>query len=176
MSSPKTSIIWFRRDLRINDHPALLAAIESSDQVIPLFILDKQQIKEAGSKLLAYMGQSLRALDESLGNKLHIRVGDQVEVLKALMSEHRVSGVYVSEEFEPYGVARDIRVEQAGIPLIKVGSPYAVSPGRVRKPDGTNYRVYTPFYKGWVLHGWRKAIPAPKNINAITPGANARRH
>ena len=45
MSSPKTSIIWFRRDLRINDHPALLAAIESSDQVIPLFILDKQQIK-----------------------------------------------------------------------------------------------------------------------------------
>jgi deoxyribodipyrimidine photo-lyase len=65
MSSPKTSIIWFRRDLRINDHPALLAAIELSDQVIPLFILDKQQIKEAGSKLLAYMGQSLRYLDES---------------------------------------------------------------------------------------------------------------
>ena len=71
MSAPKTSIIWFRRDLRINDHPALLAAIESSDQILPLFILDKTQIEEAGSKLLAYMGQSLRSLDESLGNKFH---------------------------------------------------------------------------------------------------------
>jgi deoxyribodipyrimidine photo-lyase len=78
----KTSIIWFRRDLRINDHPALLAAIESADQVIPLFILDKKQVAEAGDKLLAYMGQSLRALDESLGNRLHIIEGDQVEILR----------------------------------------------------------------------------------------------
>ena len=75
MSLAKTSIIWFRRDLRINDHPALLAAIESAEQVIPLFILDKMQIDEAGQKLLAYMGQSLRALDESLGNRLHIIEG-----------------------------------------------------------------------------------------------------
>ena len=82
MSLAKTSIIWFRRDLRISDHPALLAAIESAEQVIPLFILDKKQIDEAGQKLLAYMGQSLRALDESLGNRLHIIEGDQVEVLK----------------------------------------------------------------------------------------------
>ena len=174
--SGSVAIMWFRRDLRLIDHPALSEAVANSEAIIPLFIHDEKLISHAGSKRLAYMANSLRALDESLGNKLHIRVGDQVEVLKALMSEHRVSGVYVSEEFEPYGVARDIRVEQAGIPLIKVGSPYAVSPGRVRKPDGTNYRVYTPFYKGWVLHGWRKAIPAPKNINAITPGANARRH
>ena len=82
---PKTSIIWFRRDLRINDHPALLAAIESSEQVIPIFVLDKAQIQEAGAKLLAYMGQSLRKLDESLGNNLHIIEGDQVEVLSALI-------------------------------------------------------------------------------------------
>jgi deoxyribodipyrimidine photo-lyase len=120
------------------------------------------------------MANSLRALDESLGNKLHIRVGDQVQVLKSLMSEYHATGVYISEEFEPYGVARDKRVEEAGIPLIRVGTPYAISPGRVRKPDGTNYRVYTPFYKGWVAHSWRKPISAPKNINAVTPPANAR--
>jgi len=72
MSTPKRNIIWFRRDLRIGDHPALNAAIESSDEVVPVFILDKSQIDEAGAKLLAYMGQSLRALDESLGNRLHI--------------------------------------------------------------------------------------------------------
>ena len=61
MSKAQVSIMWFRRDLRINDHPALLAAIESGEQVIPLFILDKAQIAEAGEKLLAYMGQSLES-------------------------------------------------------------------------------------------------------------------
>ena len=146
MSSSKTSIIWFRRDLRINDHPALLAAIESSDQVIPLFILDKQQIKEAGSKLLAYMGQSLRALDESLGNKLHIIEGDQVEVLSTLIKKYGVEQVHISAEYERYGAARDARVEAAGITLVRTGSPYAVAPGRVLKPsDATPYKVYTPF-------------------------------
>jgi len=168
------AIIWFRRDLRLTDHPALSNAIANSEALIPLFILDEKLIKDAGSKRLAYLANSMRALDASLDNTLHVRVGDQVDVLNALMAEHRVTGVYVSEEFEPYGVARDARVAAAGIPLIKVGSHYAVSPGRVRKPDGTNYRVYTPFYKGWVAHGWRKPIAAPKAINAIPPDKNAR--
>ncbi|MEY2798785.1 MAG: hypothetical protein RIS22_1051, partial [Actinomycetota bacterium] len=168
------AIMWFRRDLRLIDHPALSDAIANSEAIIPLFILDEKLIKHAGSKRLAYLANSLRALDQSLGNKLHIHVGDQVTVLKDLMSKHNVTGVYISEEFEPYGVARDKRVADAGIPLIKVGSPYAVSPGRVRKPDDTNYRVYTPFYKGWVIHGWRKPIAAPKSINALEPGLDAR--
>ena len=59
MSLPRRNIVWFRRDLRISDHPALLAAIESSDEIVPVFILDKSQIAKAGDKLLAYMGQSL---------------------------------------------------------------------------------------------------------------------
>jgi len=175
MSSPKTSIIWFRRDLRINDHPALLAAIESSDQVIPLFILDKQQIKEAGSKLLAYMGQSLRALDESLGNKLHIIEGDQVEVLSTLIKKYGVEQVHISAEYERYGAARDARVEAAGITLVRTGSPYAVAPGRVLKPsDATPYKVYTPFYKGWRTHGYRAPAITPKKFNCVEPTSEYR--
>ena len=67
MKTARRNIVWFRRDLRIGDHPALCAAMENSDEIIPVFILNKTQIAEAGSKLLAYMGQSLRALDQSLG-------------------------------------------------------------------------------------------------------------
>jgi len=170
MSLAKTSIIWFRRDLRINDHPALLAAIESAEQVIPLFILDKKQIDEAGEKLLAYMGQSLRALDESLGNRLHIIEGDQVEVLKELIAAHGVEEVHISAEYERYGAERDARVEAAGIKLVRTGSPYAVTPGRVLKPsDATPYKVYTPFYRAWCIHGWRKPVAAPKKIQCATP-------
>ena len=175
MSQPKTSIIWFRRDLRINDHPALLAAIESSDQIIPLFILDKKQIDEAGSKLLAYMSQSLRKLDDSLGNKLHIIEGDQVEVLSTLIKKYGVEQVHISDEYERYGAARDARVEAAGITLVRTGSPYAVTPGRVVKPsDGTPYKVYTPFYKAWCIHGWRAPAVTPKKFTCVEPTSEYR--
>lgn len=175
MSAPKTSIMWFRRDLRINDHPALLAAIESSDQVIPLFILDEQQIEEAGAKLLAYMSQSLRQLDESLGNKLHIIEGDQVTVLKELIAKYGVEEVHISAEFERYGAARDARVEAAGIKLVRTGSPYAVAPGRVLKPsDATPYKVYTPFYKAWRAHSWRAPAVTPKKFTCVEPAPKYR--
>ena len=166
----KTSIIWFRRDLRINDHPALLAAIESADQVLPIFILDKTKIQEAGEKLLAYMGQSLRALDESLGNRLHIIEGDQVEVLKELIAQYQVQEVHISAEYERYGAERDSRVEAAGIKLVRTGSPYAVTPGRVLKPsDATPYKVYTPFYRGWRTHGYRAPAVTPKKFKIVEP-------
>ena len=164
------AIFWFRRDLRLSDNPALLAAIEAGDEIVPVFILDPALIKQAGTKRLAYLGSSLRALDESLGNRLHVMVGDQVEVLNELMKRYNATSVHISEEFEPYGAKRDARVEAAGITLTRTGSPYAVSPGRVRKPsDGTPYKVYTPFYKAWCAHGWRGPVAAPKKINAVTP-------
>jgi deoxyribodipyrimidine photo-lyase len=157
--------MWFRRDLRLRDNPALLAAIENSDEIVPLFILDPNLIKQAGNKRLAYLANSLRRLDQSLGGKLHIVAGDQVEVLRS----YNAAEVHISKEYEPYGAARDQRVAEAGINLIATGSPYAVAPGRVRKPDDTNYRVYTPFYKGWLAHGWRNPVAAPKEINAVNP-------
>ena len=162
--------MWFRRDLRLADNPALLAAIENSDEIVPLFILDPKLIKEAGSKRLAYLGNSLRALDESLNGRLHVIAGDQIEVLQSFNANE----VHISKEYEPYGAARDKRIAAAGIKLVETGSPYAVAPGRVRKPDDTNYRVYTPFYKGWLAHGWRDPVAAPKKINAIVPNKNQR--
>jgi deoxyribodipyrimidine photo-lyase len=171
----KRNIIWFRRDLRISDHPALLAAIENSDEILPVFILDKALIGQSGSKRLAYLGQSLRALDESLKGALHVIAGDPVEVLKELIARHGISEVHISAEYEPYGAARDARVEAAGIELIRTGSPYAVAPGRVLKPsDETPYRVYTPFYKQWCAHGWRAPAATPRDFATVTPNESDR--
>ena len=167
----KRSIIWFRRDLRISDHPALNAAIAAADEVVPVFILDPSLIGQSGNKRLAYLGQSLRLLDQSLNGALHVMVGDVVEVLKELQQRYNADEVHISQEFEPYGAARDARVKAAGINLIATGSPYAVAPGRVVKPtDGTPYKVYTPFYKNWCIHGWRAPAPTPKSIPTVKPG------
>ncbi len=164
------SIIWFRRDLRIADHPALNAAIAASDEIVPVFILDRNLKNESGAKRLAYLDQSLRELDTSLGHSLHLMAGDPAKVLRELMARYNASDVHISEEFEPDGLARDRTVEAAGISLVRTGGPYAVAPGRVRKPsDGTPYRVYTPFYRAWLAHGWRDPAPCPQEIPTVTP-------
>jgi deoxyribodipyrimidine photo-lyase len=171
----KRTIIWFRRDLRIGDHPALNEAIKNGDEVVAVFILDPALIGQAGTKRLAYLGQSLRALDESFNGGLHVMVGDVVDVLKDLQKRYNADEVHISHEDEPYGAARDARVKAAGINLIETGSPYAVAPGRVVKPtDGTPYRVYTPFYKNWCIHGWRAPAPTPKSIPVAMPTDNDR--
>ena len=170
-----TSIFWFRRDLRINDNPALLAAIAESDEIVPVFILDPQQLERLGEKGKSYLAQSLKLLDESLDKKLHVIAGDSLEVLKVLLKKYGATSVHIAAAYEPQDAKRDVEIEAAGVKLVRTGSAYAVAPGRVKKPsDDTPYRVYTPFYKAWSLHGWRKPAERPKSINAIKPGSDAR--
>lgn len=163
------SIFWFRRDLRLGDNPALLAAIAESDEVVPLFIMDLEIASRAGEFRRGYLAQSLQALDDSLKNNLHVISGDPVQILKRLMDKYEATSVHISSEYAPYGVTRDSIVESAGIPLTRTGSGYAVSPGRVRKSDESVYKVFTPFYKAWIAHGWRAPIAPPLNPSFAKP-------
>ncbi len=165
----KRALFWFRRDLRLADNPALLAALDEGDEVLALFILDLDIAARAGQYRNSYLADSLRKLDESLVGRLAVIAGDPTIVLADVIKRYGISSVHVAEEFAPYGLARDARVEASGIELQKTGSIYAVSPGRVRKPDGGNYRVYTPFFRAWQTHGWRAPVSAPKNPAFITP-------
>jgi len=165
----KRAIMWFRRDLRINDHPALCKAAELGE-VVPLFILDEKLIKSAGSKRLSYLANSLRALDDSLANKLNVAIGQPDQVLKKYQEHYQADSIHITEEFEPYGAKRDAKIIAAGIKLTKTGTPYAVAPGSVRKPtDGTPYRVYTPFYKGWSTFQIPKPYLKPANLKLAEP-------
>jgi len=156
------TIMWFRRDLRLRDNPALLAAIDAarSDgdvEVLGLFVQDPVLMGASGPVRREYLAASLACLDASMGGRLHVRTGDPRTILPALAREVSASSVHVAADYAPYGSSRDHAVEQAlgSVPLIRTGSPYAVAPGRVTKDDGTPYRVYTPFHRAWMRHGWR---------------------
>ncbi|CAB4653374.1 unannotated protein [freshwater metagenome] len=161
------AIFWFRRDLRLSDNPALLAAIDESDEIVPIFIMDMEIANRAGDHRRAYLAASLASLDASLGGRLKVISGDPVVVLRELISEYNATSVHVAQEYAPYGVARDARVEAAGIHLTKTGSPYAIAPGRIRKSDDTPYKVYTPFFRAWATHGWRAPVGVPKKIVCV---------
>jgi deoxyribodipyrimidine photo-lyase len=95
-----------------------------------------------------------------------LRSGDPAQVLPALARETGATSVHVSADAGPYGRRRDAAVERAlgDVPLVRTGSPYAVTPGRVTKFDGTPFRVYSPFARAWREHGWRAPAQCPASV------------
>ncbi|HTZ42216.1 MAG TPA: deoxyribodipyrimidine photo-lyase, partial [Jatrophihabitans sp.] len=160
------SMMWFRRDLRLQDNPALVEAAEADRSVLGVFVLDPALLRPAGAPRLAVLCRTLRALDEQLGGNLVIRRGDPRTVLPRLCRETGAEAVYCARDFGPYGARRDEAVEEelgrvsGGVPLHRVGSPYAVPPGRVRNGSGQNYKVYTAFYRAWRDRGWPAPVPS----------------
>ena len=162
-----TSLLWFRRDLRLGDNPALRLALEDGP-VLPLFVVDPRLWRVTGAPRRAYLAASLRSLAAGLrgiGGSLGVSEGDPqrriVEAARAVGADR----VHLAADYAPYGRRRDEAVEQAlaaeGIELVRTGSPYAVAPGRVLNQAGDPYRVFTPFSKAWADHGWRGPVAAP---------------
>ncbi len=161
------AIMWFRRDLRLTDNSAVLAALAEHSDVIPVFVVDPHLMKNAGAPRVAYMCDALAALNASMGGALVFRHGDPVDVIVDLAKELDAADVYIARDFAPYGRRRDIEIAERlvsqGRRLRGVGSPYAVAPGRVMKDDGTSYSVFTPFSKRWLALGWDGPQAAPRD-------------
>src|SRR3954447_8438395 len=109
-----TSVMWFRRDLRLGDNPALLQAA-ADGPVLPLFVLDPALWGPAGPSRRAYLGASLRALDASLrrrGARLSMVHGDPVFRVALAARAVGASRVHVASDHGPYGHRRDLEVER----------------------------------------------------------------
>lgn len=160
------SVLWFRRDLRLADNPALRAAMAAADQVLALFVVDPVLYRPAGSPRLVFLNGCLRALDAEMGGRLTVLAGRPERVVADVVRRVRANSVHLAADFGPYGAARDARVEQAlgDVPMVRTGSPYAVPPGAVAKPDGSGYRVFTPYLRGWYGHGWPDPTPRPRTV------------
>ena len=156
------AVMWFRRDLRLGDNPALLEAC-ADGAVLPLFVLDPTLWGPAGPARRAYLAASLRALAGDL--PLAVLEGDPVRRVLQAATEVGAERVHVAADFGPYGRARDLAVEaaiaEAGVELVRTGSPYAVAPRRVTSGNGTPYKVFTPYSKAWADHGWRDPVGPP---------------
>ncbi|WP_445161333.1 cryptochrome/photolyase family protein [Mycobacterium sp. Dal123C01] len=151
------ALLWFRRDLRLRDHPALLAAADSDD-VLACFVVDPRLERSSGQRRLQFMGDTLRQLRDDLDGRLLVTRGLAEEQIPRIAKKVEATSVHISQDFAPYGRRRDERVRTAlgAVPLVTTGSPYLVSPGRVTKDDGEPYRVFTPFLRKWRAVGWRK--------------------
>ena len=165
-----TAMMWFRRDLRLGDNPALLDAVAAgAGRVLGVFVLDPRLWDRAGDPRREHLIASLHRLSESLDGHLVVRRGDPVDVIPAVADEVGASSVHVSADHGPYGRERDEDVEASlKCPLVVTGSPYAVAPGRILNQQGRPYQVFTPYFRAWLAHGWRQPVDAPAQVDWVT--------
>jgi deoxyribodipyrimidine photo-lyase len=174
--TPGIAILWFRRDLRLSDHPALTAAVNDGMRVVPLYILDDDTPGRwrLGGASRWWLAQSLRSLDSSLrqlGSRLVLRSGPSAVVLRALARETGARSIYVTRGYEPFQrrLEEELKASLAteGIEFRRFGGQILIEPEKFANKSGEPFRVFTPFYNALLKGGELKpAVPPPEKIPA----------
>ena len=165
-------ILWFRRDLRLSDHPMLTAAAATGRPLIPLFILDLET-EALGAAPKWRLGLSLDHLNKKLadlGSKMIFRRGPALAVLEALIKETGADHVMWSRLYDPAAKTRDAAVKAAlkerGIGAESFAGHLLHEPWTVETGQGSFYRVYSPFWRGVKDREVASPEPAPKSLRA----------
>ena len=150
------TIIWFRRDLRLHDNPALHWACENSDRVIPVYIHapHEEEPWAPGAASRWWLSGSLQQLDQALsqyGLTLHQFTGDSARVLTEICQASGARNLVFNHLYEPHLAKRDHQLgkqlETLGIQIHSFHSRLFFQPGSILNNQGMPYRVYTPFYR-----------------------------
>ncbi len=148
------SLVWLRRDLRLYDHAALQAALDAGGEVQPVFIFDTDilaRFDNPRDRRLSFIAHALCSIHAELrtkGGGLLVLHGRAAEIMPRLMAEINAQRLFVAEDFEPETIKRDEAVA-ARVPLTRVVDHLIHHPQAVVKPDGSAYRVFTPYAKAW---------------------------
>lgn len=151
-SLPGAVIVWFRRDLRLTDHPALDAAAQAGLPLLPVFILPETG-RPPGAASRWWLHGSLAALGASLqerGSTLILRAGDPVELLRQIASTGGATALYFNRSWEPSERETEERVARtlAGTIEVRAFPGDALhEPGAVLSAAGEPLRVFTPFWR-----------------------------
>ncbi|EWY42036.1 deoxyribodipyrimidine photo-lyase [Skermanella stibiiresistens SB22] len=189
MTSPSTTIrpvdspaiVWFRRDLRVADNPALHHAVERGGPVVPVFILDadpEDGPRPPGGAGRWWLHHSLERLAETLrglGSPLVLRRGDAVAILAEMAEALGAEAVMWNHDHDPGAAARDDKVREAltakGIAVESFNGALLVEPEAIRSKAGTPFKVFTPFWKTLSTgHDPARPLPAPAGLRAPAGG------
>ncbi len=169
-----TVIVWYRgKDLRIADHAPLTEALALGGPVIPLFVLDPHFFEQERAKELPhrmqFLLQSIASLQDNLrsrGSDLVLVRGRSVDLVPKLAQEWGADRVVAHRWVEPFGRARDARIQQAlGDRFILYEGETLCPPGTLRTGAGRPYAVFTRFARNFERNATvRRPLPAPKAL------------
>jgi deoxyribodipyrimidine photo-lyase len=153
MQRTPPAIVWFRQDLRVTDNPALTAAADTGNPVLPVYILDDANAGDwkMGAASRWWLHLSLRSLNASLDGHLRFLRGDALELLTRLADRVNAAGIFWNRCYEPWRIDRDRRIKTElknnGRAVASFNGSLLFEPRGVPKADGSPYKAYTPFYR-----------------------------
>ncbi len=152
----ETIIVWFRKDLRLEDNPALFAAIKNGSSVVPLYIHDdlregKWPLGGASRWWLHHALIDLQKQLEELGSKLVIQIGPSGKVLDGIIRKTRATGVYWNRRYEPDLIERDSIIKTTLrknlIEARSFNASLLFEPHTIQNKSGKPFQVFTRFWK-----------------------------
>ncbi len=165
-----SGLVWFRRDLRVEDNAALFEALSRCRQVHCVFVFDTDILAslprvdrrvEFIRESLVDLDASLRALNASAG--LIVMHGGAVETVVGLAADLKVEAVFASHDYEPHAVARDSRargvLSGANVSFVTVKDQVVFEKREVLTKTGTPYGVFTPYKNAWLLKATSAGLP-----------------
>ena len=168
--STSPTIVWLRKDLRLEDHPAWAAAVARGGAIVPVYVHDDagEGAWTAGGASRWWLHQSLTVLSaqiEARGGRLIVRRGDSLDELRAVVAEVGAGAVYWTRRYEPAVIARDKRVKQSlieqGVDARSFNGALLHQPHAIKNKQGNPFQVFTPY--------WRHCLELPKE--AVHGGA-----
>ncbi|HWT95893.1 MAG TPA: deoxyribodipyrimidine photo-lyase, partial [Solirubrobacteraceae bacterium] len=180
-----TTIVWFRRDLRVHDLPALATAA-AEGRVVPLFVFDDRLLdprrRWGSGPRTGWMLGCLADLDEQLrrrGGRLFVRHGRPETVLAGLAREVGATDVRFTADVSPFARRRDGRVRAAleaqGVRVhAMAGAGVVDDPAQIVTQKGTPFTVFAPYKRAWLKAERRRFDPAPNTLHVppdLDPGA-----
>ncbi len=182
MSAAATALLWLRRDLRLHDHPALRAALDAADRVVPVFCFDDGLLtgRHASGPRTQFLLESLADLDAGLrerGSRLFVRRGHPATALAELARATGARSVHFSTDVSPFARRRQREVSHA---LGELDVDVRPHPGvfavdrldSIRTGGGEPYTVFTPFFRNWAQQPRREVLGAPRSL--ADPGTATR--
>jgi deoxyribodipyrimidine photo-lyase len=154
------AIHWFRRDLRINDNPALYYALKSNYKVLPIFIFDTQildKLEDKSDARVQFIRDTLvdiKATFEKLQSTISIFYGNPLDVFKTLAETYTIKEVFTNRDYEPYAKTRDSEVKSflrsKSIQMLTFKDHVIFENNEITTDTGQLYKVFTPYKNKWL--------------------------
>ena len=167
-----TGLVWFRRDLRVEDNAALTRALACCNTVYCVFVYDKaildalpQQDRrvEFIHESVVVLNESLEALRGVSGRALITLHAQAQSAIPELASQLGVDAVFAARDYEPAAVSRDTAVQQqlltTGRQLILVKDQVIFEEREVLTQTGRPYGVFTPYHRAWLARIGTALLP-----------------
>ena len=148
------SLLWLRRDLRLEDNLSLYLSLQTLDKVQPIFIFDEnilEKFKNPNDRRISFILDALRAINKKLqkhDSELLVFYGDPTVLIPKISSVLKANKIFAGKDYEPYGMKRDEAISKQ-VDLVLTNDHLLMPPDKVLKDDGTTYKMFTPYFKKW---------------------------